>query len=403
MPFLILPIIVRYLTPEDYGIITNYVVLTQILAVFVYVAAQGSISVNYFKQPRDQFQGYVITIVSIAILVSIVSFALFAIFQNSLEIYLGLSFRYLSISVIEVLMGAFTCINLVIWRCEEKPMKFGLYHISQTIINVVLTLLLVVMLKMACEGKILANFAAISVLGLLSVFILQKKGVYKFKLSFSYAKVVLAFALPLVPHALALWGKTGVDKILITNMSGLSENGLYSTAFTWAAVVTIVITSFGNAYNPYLLKKLAFFDKNVSSDNHLLEKKKIVKLSYLFVGCLGVLVLICYFIFYALIILIYPESYHPSTRFLPWILLGEFFRGCYLIYVNFIHYTLNTKVLGFITFSLTLIQVLLSYLLIYFMGAIGAAISTCIISLLTALCVGIYSNRVYPMPWLLKL
>ena len=54
IPFLILPIIVRYLTPEDYGVITNYAVWAQILAVFVYGAAQGSIPVNYFKLSKEK-------------------------------------------------------------------------------------------------------------------------------------------------------------------------------------------------------------------------------------------------------------------------------------------------------------------------------------------------------------
>ena len=102
-----------------------------------------------------------------------------------------------------------------------------------------------------------------------------------------------------------------------------------------------------------------------------------------------------------MILLIYPESYHSSTKFLSWILLGEFFRGCYLLYVNYIHYTLNTKILGLITFSLSILQIGLSYLLISLYGTIGAAISTCVISFFTAVFVGLYSNRVYPMPWMM--
>lgn len=399
VPFLILPIIVRFLSPEDYGIITNYAVLIQIVSVFVITASQGSIPVNFFKLEKEEFQVYVVNIFSIAFVVSVFCLFIFLLIDDLLYETLGLSRQYLVLAIIEVIFSAFICVNMLIWRCEEKPMRFGTFQICQTVLNVTLTLVLVVLLKWAWEGKVIAGFISALIMGTLSIFILYKKGCYRFKFDFSKVRLVLVFALPLIPHALALWGKTGIDKVLITNISGLAENGLYSTAITWGAIITIVITSFGNAYNPYLLKKLALFDKTGSSDNHFMEKKKIVKLSYLFVGGVGFMVLICYFLFYGLIIFIYPENYHPSTRFLSWIMLGEFFRGWYLIYINYIHYTYKTKVLGVITFSLSLVQIALSYILIISLGTIGAAISTCIISLLTTIGVGLYANKVYPMPW----
>ncbi|MCR4798922.1 MAG: oligosaccharide flippase family protein [Bacteroidales bacterium] len=402
IPFLILPIIVRFLTPEDYGIITNFMIFVQIMSIFAYGAAQGSVPVKFFKLDKQNFQGYIVSLISICFVVLIFFTVLFLFLKNEFEEIMGVPVGYQFLTIVEVFFGVFTCINMLLWRCEEKPIKFGVFQISQTILNIFFTIWFVVYLKWAWEGKILANLIAICVMGIINIVILFYRGYYRFKINFKHAAAVLSFALPLIPHALALWGKTGVDKILITNLEGLSENGLYSTAITWSAIITILITSFGNAYNPYLLKKLASFDKTPSEDNHIKEKKKIVKLSYMFIVGLACFVLCSYFIFYGLIIYIYPESYHSSTRFLSWLMLGEFFRGCYLIYINFIHYTLNTKILGLMTFSLSIIQIGLSYILILKIGTIGAAISTCVISLATAVCVGLYSNKVYPMPWLLK-
>lgn len=48
---------------------------------------------------------------------------------------------------------------------------------------------------------------------------------------------------------------------MLTEMCGLSENGLYSVAMTWGAIVTMFLTSFNNAYAPYLYKKLSFLIK----------------------------------------------------------------------------------------------------------------------------------------------
>lgn len=403
IPFLILPIIVRYLTPEDYGIITNYAILTQVIAVFIYGALQGSIPVVFFKYKKEELINYIITIFSLITTTTILLLGIFLLFSKQLEDVLSLSSNFIILSLAEVFLSAFTCINMLLWRCEEKATQFGIYQIIQTFISVVLTILLVVNLQWAWQGKIFANFVAISLMGCLSIYILHKKGYYKVKLNFTYSRMALSFAIPLIPHALALWGKTGIDKILITNLKGLAENGVYSTAITWGAIITIIITAFGNAFNPYLLKKLAVLSDNSFNDTQTYnEKRKLVKTTYLFILTLGAIILLSYFIFTILIKIIYPIEYHGSIIFLPWILLGEFFRGCYTLSVNYIHYTFRTKILGIITFGLCIIQFFLSYILINLIGTIGAAISTCLISFLTALCVFIYANRVYPMPWFSK-
>jgi O-antigen/teichoic acid export membrane protein len=44
-----LPILTRYLTPEDYGIISVFTVLVSILAVFTGLSIHGAINVNFFK------------------------------------------------------------------------------------------------------------------------------------------------------------------------------------------------------------------------------------------------------------------------------------------------------------------------------------------------------------------
>ena len=68
------------------------------------------------------------------------------------------------------------------------------------------------------------------------------------------------------------------------------------------------------------------------------------------------------------------------------------------MFVCFAHYTFKTKGLGTITFSLSIAQVGLTYLLILKMGAIGSAVSAAIISAITFVAVAWYAMRVYRLP-----
>ena len=59
IPFLLLPFITHYLTPSDYGIVTNFNVYIQILSVFCYVSAVGSLPVQFFKLDKSDVSCYV--------------------------------------------------------------------------------------------------------------------------------------------------------------------------------------------------------------------------------------------------------------------------------------------------------------------------------------------------------
>lgn len=80
-------------------------------------------------------------------------------------------------------------------------------------------------------------------------------------------------------------------------------------------------------------------------------------------------------------------------------MIAQFFSGCYLMFVCFIHYTFKTKCLGMITFSLSLFQIGMSFLLIKCIGAVGAAISSAIVEAIIFLLIAQYAMKVYKLPW----
>ena len=199
------------------------------------------------------------------------------------------------------------------------------------------------------------------------------------------------------PHALSFWFKSGVDKIYLTNMCSLADNGYYSVALTWGAIVTMFLVSFNNAYAPSLYRKLALFDQNKSGT--VKEQVRLVKFIWISLVVTFFFVVVCYLLSVLLIHIMYPSSYFDSLYFLPWVMLGQFFSGCYLMFVCFAHYTFKTKGLGALTFSWSVVQIGLSYLLIVKMGAIGSAVSAAVVSALTFVSVAWYAMHVYKLPW----
>src|SRR5262245_55881285 len=59
LSLLLLPILTRFLSSADYGIIATFDVFVAILALFIGCSVNGAIAVNYFKMDRKEFQVYV--------------------------------------------------------------------------------------------------------------------------------------------------------------------------------------------------------------------------------------------------------------------------------------------------------------------------------------------------------
>lgn len=381
VPFLILPIISKYLTPEEFGIATNYNVFVQIVSVFIYSAALASISVNYFKLDKNEFSRYLSGMVLIGTIALLILIFLSLILHNEIKNAFNLPVSFILLGLSEPYLLMFTSINTVVWRCEENILNFGKLEISQTLLSALLTLIFVIGLGFSWKGKVEGHLFSIIIYGLFSAWFLYKKGLLCFTIPPKSVRDVLVFTIPLMPHALSFWLKGGVDKLLLSNMIGLSANGIYSVALTMGMIASTFMNSFSNAYTPYLYKNLSEIQKNRNKLHWNRLRCNILKIILL----MFVLVVICYVIAYFIIVLLYDKAFHRSTEFLPFVFLSEFFRGIYLVYVGFLYYASHTKILGITTFSLSCFQMLISYLLIKYVGSMGVVYSSLIVSVFTAL------------------
>jgi len=53
IPFLLLPVLTRYLSPSDYGIIAIFQVILAFLIVFIGLNSNGAVMVNFFKLDKQ--------------------------------------------------------------------------------------------------------------------------------------------------------------------------------------------------------------------------------------------------------------------------------------------------------------------------------------------------------------
>lgn len=396
MGFILLPVVSYYMSPEELGIATNFAVIAQLVLLLAGLALVNSLPYFFYEQDRAENNLLVSNLLMLCTaLCGILAITILFCHQYVYD-YLQLDLRIQLLSIFFVLGNLVSQTNLVLLRLENKAKHFAYLQIVQIILHALLVLLFVVIMRGGGVGKIYAEVLVFSVIGLLHLFILYRKGYLKAQFEIRWGKALLKFGMPLLPHSVSFWLKGGMDKVFITTYCGLLFNGLYSMALSVSSIFTMLVNSFFSAYTPYL-QKLLSQTKQEKLPN---VKCKIVRQTYLL--CLS-------FFFIALLALggswvifeyIIDDKYRSAFDFMPPIILANYVYLIYNFTIQYIYKVKKTFVMGIITFTGSIVQMLLSYWLIQKYGAIGAAYSFLIGNVIISIGIAAYSYIVFPMPWL---
>lgn len=395
LSFLILPFVSFYLIPEQLGIAANFDVLQSILMLLAGQAIVNALPYFYYDRSREEIGLLVSNLLFIIIAVNLCFLIIILLIYGLIDEYLHIGLFLQLLTLISVIANLLLSINLILYRLEEKPFVFFKLQLLQSLIYVFLLILLVVCLRKEALGKIYSAVFSCSIVCLLHIYLLYKRGYLIWKIDRNSIGELLRFGIPLLPHSLSFWIKSGMDKILLTTFCGLSVNGLYSMAMSFGAIYSIFKVAFDNAYIPYLQKRIS----KMTFDNQKAEKKQLVRISYIISSVFFLLFFVVMFICWILIQYVLSDLYRDSFQFIPWILFSLTIYSFYSLVVQYPYTAKKTLGLGIITFSGSIIQLLLTFVLVRMLGADGIKYSLVIGALVTMFSVWWYSNRVYPLPW----
>ena len=245
----------RYLTPTDYGIVATFSVLLVVMGVFVGLSMNGAINVNFFKLNRDELREYIGNVFFILLPNFLLVLTIVYILKSYLSFFTKFPENWILFIVIVALFQSTSTIIIGLWQVEQKPLPYGLFQISGTILNVSLSLIFVVLLGWGWQGRLLGVIITSIVFGLLSIFIIIKRKYITISFNKKYIKDALFFGVPLIPHALGGWIITGIDRIFINSMVNVAATGLYSVGYTIGSIIGLLAYSFNLAWSPFLYEK----------------------------------------------------------------------------------------------------------------------------------------------------
>ncbi|MGI6787992.1 MAG: lipopolysaccharide biosynthesis protein [Aminobacterium colombiense] len=391
IPFFLLPLLTRFLSPADFGYIAMFGVMVNLTVPFVGLNGYGAYSRAYFAEDRFDHTEYMGTILLFIFMTGVVLNIFFSLYRE--EIGRLLSFPIQWMWTIPVLSMAIVVVQLILkyWQVRENPKPYGMFQNSLTLVEASLAIIFIITIGMGWVGRIISRTFATCFFALLGLWILKKNQGVTFKFNRQYLKHALFFGIPLIPHSLGGMLNVTIDRIFITKMVGVSETGLYSVGYQIGSILVLLATAFNQAYSPWLFKKLN--EKNPKYYN------KIVKNTYVYFVLILSLAVIMGALAPIMLKILVGVNFQGSSIFIIWIALGASFRGMYYMVVNYIFYVEKTYILAMVTFLGAIFNVVLNYFFIKYNGAIGAAQATTLTHFITFLVVWLYSAKVYPMPW----
>ena len=389
--FLLLPVLTRHLSPEDYGIVAIFNVLVGFVTPFIGLSLQSAVSSKFYSPDCRDIRAYVSACMSVIGVATVIVGAVVWFGRGYIEQLTNFPADWVWAVVIAAACQSVLAVALVLFQMHGKPIRYGALQILQSLLTIGLSLVFVVVIGLGWKGRVWAQLAAtVPLAGIVLIFFAFTGWLVR-RQSRADMKEALRFGLPLLPHSLASYLTAALDRILLSHMAGVAQTGLYTVGYQIGSVISLSQDAFNQAWVPWLFERLKRNDPE--------ENRRIVIVSYTFCGgILAVALLVGLTAPWYVPILVGPK-FAGAAKIVIWVTLSGAFNGMYKTVGNYLFYTKKTGYLSIATTCSAVVSALLNFYFIPRNGAVGAAQSATITGFLYFIVIWWLAARIYPMPW----
>lgn len=393
IPFLLLPILTRVLTPTDFGTVAMFGIILSIFGAFTGLSVHGAIGVRYFQLDKKVLSEYVGACVGILVISTGMLFILVAVFGSWLTVVAGVPTDWLLVAVVLSGFQFLVNIRLTLWQVADEAKKFGTFQVTQSLLNASISLILILMVGMAWQGRVLGQTVAVMLFGAIALLWLSKDGLMRFSNDWrAHFRDALKFGIPLIPHVIGGLLIVAADRFIIVRLLDVAHAGIYMVALQIGQALGLLTDSFNKAYAPWLMK-------NLSKPTDAL-RVTIVRGTYLYFFLVFGAAIVFGILAPLFLGFLVGESFRAAGELVIYIVLGFAFGGCYFMVTNYIFFESKTKYLAYVTFVAGLVNIPLMFILVEHSGITGAAQAFMLTNAFRFLGTWWLAQKLHPMPWL---
>lgn len=393
IPFALLPILTRYLTPAQYGEVAMFQIVMAAFVAGAGLSVTGAAVRKYYdadlrQQELKFFIGSCFQILAVSVTVFLI---VFFTFQEPLSRWVGLQSSWIVVAACNATASFVVQMRMGQYQVRKKAWYYGVMQVAQSVLNLFLSLLLVTVFLEGASGRIWAQVITSLCFAFISLWLLSNDQLLGFAWRPKYIKEALRFGVPLIPHALGILLLNMFARVMINAELGLAQAGIYMVAVQLASAMGLICDAINSAYVPWLFERL--------SHDHAEKKRQVVRLTYWYFLTVLLIAGIAFVVGPLVIRLIAGDRYAAAGEAIGWLALAQAFGGMYLMVTNYIFYSKRTGLLALVTVSSGLLNVALLSILISYWGISGAAMATALAMGIRFLFTWYVAQKRHPMPW----
>lgn len=360
---ILVPLYTFYLSTAEFGTVdlvtTTTTMLLPIISLSIYQA------VFRFAMDSKESNSEVLTN---SILITLIG-AIIALLLYPILSFFNISNKLLAYLYVILVIQAFQNLIAQYTRAIGKIKVFAFNGILQTVAMGISNIVFLVIFHYGLDGYlisiILSNIVSITYLAFnINIF----RDINLKKVNKALIKSMLKFSIPLIPNSFMWWLINASNRYFIIYFKGVSVNGLFSVANKIPALLVLFTSIFSQAW------QLSAIDEYDSEDNsNFYSKIYNIYFMLLIIGTSTILLILKFIVSKFL-----SPEYFESWRYVPILLLGVVFSSLSgFLGTNYVASketkgAFRTSVIG------AFIAILTNIILVPYLGAIGAGLSTMI-------------------------
>ena len=297
--FITLPIYFKYLTIEDFGIISVFQAILVFLNPLYSLILCDSVARFYYEWKDEIKKKKISSIFLSSILFSIILSIIFYFFGKMFVIFFFdiQSYDYIiPLLITTAFFNNLSLIPIVILKANQEIKKYNVLVLLTFFINSTISLVLIIIFELGVLGYLYGTLISTLLLGFYYFFYMTKKfGIY---LNFKLLNDSFKFSLPLLPAGIIENLSNSLDRILLTYIFDLKIVGIYDLANRIGTIIQAVNQSIKSAWVPLIFDETTSVNK-IKTGPKVYAYLSVYYVSFMIFICMGIFLFsdLLYFLF----------------------------------------------------------------------------------------------------------
>lgn len=360
--FLLLPLYTSKLSPDEYGTYDFFVTLSVFLLPIITLLMEESMFRFLIDAEDEKAKKRIVTATIVYTLFGTIIFTAIASLVMNI-----INYPYTLVFIMFIISNILIGLSNALSRGMGKIKLYSLSNFILGVSTIILNILFIVTFKLGVNGLLWSNVIANSVT---AIFILIKLNLKKYVSKDDFSRKVLSkmirYSVPLVPNNLSWVIISLSDRLMLTQMAGSAQNGIYSIANKFPNVIYTCYGFFSTAWKESAAKILKEENKSQYYNSIYKDVKNFLKA--IVIGLIAIMP-------FAFPILV-DSSYNEAYKYIPILAISIYYTNMSNFFGGIFGAYKDTKIMGTTTIVSAIINIVINLIFIPKIGIYAAVFST---------------------------